>query len=240
MLRLAAQSWVDGFPNLRFFRYAIVPLVVSLRGKSDDAKVTLFTSLILFFTGLAEKPGNSRKCRTPPLGMKKSGALWTKHDTSNRHNRQLIQDNNRCPRNIQRHTTDIHEAQRMLAILPRQHAFRNMRRNVLGLSRLWDLNLHDYVVVLCLSIVWDGRVIIFVIAVWPNGWKYIARPEAPLFIQRRCAGILGTGFSKPVKKSIKDVKSVTLASSDLPRRETTRGTIAYRKNRKLGKPSTHD
>ena len=31
------------------------------------------------------------------------------------------------------------------------------------------------------------------------------------------------GFSKPVKKSIKDVKSVTLASSDLPRRETTRG-----------------
>lgn len=48
------------------------------------------------------------------------------------------------------------------------------------------------------------------------------------------------GFSKPVKKSIKDVKSVTLASSDLPRRETTRGTIAYRKNRKLGKPSTHD
>lgn len=49
-----------------------------------------------------------------------------------------------------------------------------------------------------------------------------------------------SGFSKPVKKSIKDVKSVTLASSDLPRRETTRGTIAYRKNRKLGKPSTHD
>lgn len=48
------------------------------------------------------------------------------------------------------------------------------------------------------------------------------------------------GFSKPVKKSIKDVKSVALASSDLPRRETTRGTIAYRKNRKLGKPSTHD
>ena len=41
MLRLAAQSWVDGFPNLRFFRYAVVPLVVSLRGKSDDAKVTL-------------------------------------------------------------------------------------------------------------------------------------------------------------------------------------------------------
>ena len=49
-----------------------------------------------------------------------------------------------------------------------------------------------------------------------------------------------SGFSKPVKKSIKDVKSVTLASSDLPRRETTRGTIAYRKNRELGKPSTHD
>ncbi len=49
-----------------------------------------------------------------------------------------------------------------------------------------------------------------------------------------------SGFSKPVKKSIKDVKNVTLASSDLPRRETTRGTIAYRKNRKLGKPSTHD
>lgn len=49
-----------------------------------------------------------------------------------------------------------------------------------------------------------------------------------------------SGFSKPVKKSIKDVKRVTLASSDLPRRETTRGTIAYRKNRELGKPSTHD
>ena len=49
-----------------------------------------------------------------------------------------------------------------------------------------------------------------------------------------------SGFGKSVKKSIKDVKSVTLASSDLPRRETTRGTIAYRKNRKLGKPSTHD
>ena len=48
------------------------------------------------------------------------------------------------------------------------------------------------------------------------------------------------GFNKPVKKGIKDVKSVTLASSDLPQRETTRGTIAYRKNRKLGKPSTHD
>ena len=45
---------------------------------------------------------------------------------------------------------------------------------------------------------------------------------------------------KPVKKSIKDVKNVTLASSGLPRRETTRGTIAYRKRRKLGKPSTHD
>lgn len=41
MLRLAAQSWVDGFPNLRFFRYAIVPLVVSLRGKSDDAILPL-------------------------------------------------------------------------------------------------------------------------------------------------------------------------------------------------------
>lgn len=43
-----------------------------------------------------------------------------------------------------------------------------------------------------------------------------------------------------LKEWIKDAKSVTLASSDLPRRETTRGTIAYRKNRKLGKPSTHD
>ena len=64
--------------------------------------------------------------------------------------------------------------------------------------------------------------------------------------KRRCSSKGGVrafwepGFSKPVKKSIKDVKSVTLASSDLPRRETTRGTIAYRKNRKLGKPSTHD
>ena len=43
-----------------------------------------------------------------------------------------------------------------------------------------------------------------------------------------------------LKEWIKDAKSVTLASSNLPRRETTRGTIAYRKNRKLGKPSTHD
>ena len=74
MLRLAAQSWVDGFPNLRFFRYAIVPLVVSLRGKSDDAKVTLFTSLILFFTGLL-KPG-SQNARTPPLDEKR--CFWTR------------------------------------------------------------------------------------------------------------------------------------------------------------------
>lgn len=74
MLRLAAQSWVDGFPNLRFFRYAIVPLVVSLRGKSDDAKVTLFTSLILFFTGLL-KPG-SQNARTPPLDEKRR--FWTR------------------------------------------------------------------------------------------------------------------------------------------------------------------
>ena len=75
MLRLAAQSWVDGFPNLRFFRYAIVPLVVSLRGKSDDAKVTLFTSLILFFTGLL-KPG-SQNARTPPLDEKRR--FWTRN-----------------------------------------------------------------------------------------------------------------------------------------------------------------
>ena len=74
MLRLAAQSWVDGFPNSRFFRYAIVPLVVSLRGKSDDAKVTLFTSLILFFTGLL-KPG-SQNARTPPLDEKRR--FWTR------------------------------------------------------------------------------------------------------------------------------------------------------------------
>lgn len=74
MLRLAAQSWVDGFPNLRFFRYAIVPLVVSLRGKSDDVKVTLFTSLILFFTGLL-KPG-SQNARTPPLDEKRR--FWTR------------------------------------------------------------------------------------------------------------------------------------------------------------------
>ena len=74
MLRLAAQSWVDGFPNLRFFRYAVVPLVVSLRGKSDDAKVTLFTSLILFFTGLL-KPG-SQNARTPPLDEKRR--FWTR------------------------------------------------------------------------------------------------------------------------------------------------------------------
>ncbi len=60
------------------------------------------------------------------------------------------------------------------------------------------------------------------------------------FHPKAVCGHFEPGFSKPVKKSIKDVKSVTLASSDLPRRETTRGTIAYRKNRKLGKPSTHD
>ena len=75
MLRLAAQSWVDGFPNLRFFRYAIVPLVVSLRGKSDDAKVTLFTSLILFFTGLL-KP-DSQNVRAPPLDEKRR--FWTRN-----------------------------------------------------------------------------------------------------------------------------------------------------------------
>lgn len=74
MLRLAAQSWVDGFPNSRFFRYAIVPLVVSLRGKSDDAKVTLFTSLILFFTGLL-KP-DSQNVRAPPLDEKRR--FWTR------------------------------------------------------------------------------------------------------------------------------------------------------------------
>lgn len=74
MLRLAAQSWVDGFPNSRFFRYAIVPLVVSLRGKSDDAKVTRFTSLILFFTGLL-KP-DSQNVRAPPLDEKRR--FWTR------------------------------------------------------------------------------------------------------------------------------------------------------------------
>ena len=77
MLRLATQSWVDGFPNLRFFRYAIVPLVVSLRGKSDDAKVTLFTSLILFFTGLL-KP-DSQNVRAPPLDEKRR--FWTRNRT---------------------------------------------------------------------------------------------------------------------------------------------------------------
>lgn len=54
MLRLAAQSWVDGFPNLRFLRYAIVPLVVSLRGKSDDAKVTFFHVFDTFLYRLAK------------------------------------------------------------------------------------------------------------------------------------------------------------------------------------------
>lgn len=74
MLRLAAQSWVDGFPNLRFFRYAIVPLVVSLRGKPNDAKVTFFMSLILFFTGLP-KP-DSQNARAPPLDEKRH--FWTR------------------------------------------------------------------------------------------------------------------------------------------------------------------
>ena len=55
MLRLAAQSWVDGFPNSRFFRYAIVPLVVSLRGKSDDAK----TERQLYVTGFGCDPENA-------------------------------------------------------------------------------------------------------------------------------------------------------------------------------------
>ena len=54
MLRLAAQSWVDGFPNLRFFRYAIVPLVVSLRGKPNDAKVTFFHVFDTFLYRLAK------------------------------------------------------------------------------------------------------------------------------------------------------------------------------------------
>lgn len=75
MLRLAAQSWVDGFPNLRFFRYAIVPHVVSLRGKSGDAKVTLFTSLILFFTGLL-KP-DSQNVHALPLDEKQR--FWTRY-----------------------------------------------------------------------------------------------------------------------------------------------------------------
>ena len=74
MLRLAAQSWVDGFPNLRFFRYAIVPLMVSLRGKSDDAKVTFFTSLILFFTGLP-KP-DAQNVRVPLSDEKRH--FWTR------------------------------------------------------------------------------------------------------------------------------------------------------------------
>ena len=76
--------------------------------------------------------------------------------------------------------------------------------------------------------------------VWPNGGN-ISRVQKRRFSSK--GGVRAfwePGFSKPVKKSIKDVKSVTLASPDLPRRETTRGTIAYRKNRKLGKPSTHD
>ena len=72
--RLAAQSWVDGFPNLRFFRYAIVPLMVSLRSKPNDAKVTFFTSLILFFTGLP-KP-DSQNARVPPLDEKRH--FWTR------------------------------------------------------------------------------------------------------------------------------------------------------------------
>ena len=40
-------------------------------------------------------------------------------------------------------------------------------------------------------------------------------------------------LSKSVKKSITDVKNVTLASFGLPCGETFRGTIAYRKRRKL-------
>ena len=76
--------------------------------------------------------------------------------------------------------------------------------------------------------------------VWPNGGN-ISRVQKRRFSSKGgVRAVWEPGFSKPVKKSIKDVKSVTLASSDLPRRETTRGTIAYRKNRKLGKPSTHD
>ena len=53
MLRLAAQSWVDGFPNLRFFRYAIVPLVVPSE-VIDDAKVTLFHVFDTFLYRLAK------------------------------------------------------------------------------------------------------------------------------------------------------------------------------------------
>ncbi|WP_207706397.1 hypothetical protein, partial [[Clostridium] symbiosum] len=44
-----------------------------------------------------------------------------------------------------------------------------------------------------------------------------------------------SGFSKPVKKSIKDVKRVTLASSDLPRRETTRGDNSVSEKSRVGK-----
>ena len=83
---------------------------------------------------------------------------------------------------------------------------------------------------ICIFIVIYGRMIEI----------YRASRSAAFHPKAVCGHFREPGFSKPVKKSIKDVKSVTLASSDLPRRETTRGTIAYRKNRKLGKPSTHD
>ena len=93
----------------------------------------------------------------------------------------------------------------------------------MGIGELLGLGLETMIVSLCMKII---SVLITVILYGRMIEIYRASRSA--------------GFSKPVKKSIKDVKSVTLASSDLPRRETTRGTIAYRKNRKLGKPSTHD
>ncbi len=73
--RLAAQP-VEGFDALpdgspsekNMARYR------AYGGKSDDAKVTLFTSLILFFTGLL-KPG-SQNARTPPLDEKRR--FWTR------------------------------------------------------------------------------------------------------------------------------------------------------------------
>lgn len=106
----------------------------------------------------------------------------------------------------------------------------------MGMWELIGLWLETNIINLCM---WVLSIVIFVI-VYGRMIEIYRASRSAAFHPKAVRAFWESGFSKPVKKSIKDVKNVTLASSDLPRRETTRGTIAYRKNRKLGKPSTHD
>ena len=106
----------------------------------------------------------------------------------------------------------------------------------MGVWELIGLWLETNIIHLCM---WILSIVIFVI-VYGRMIEIYRASRSAAFHPKAARAFWESGFSKPVKKSIKDVENVTLASSDLPRRETTRGTIAYRKRRKLGKPSTHD